>query len=476
VISIKASALRDAYDAVVVGAGVGGLVCAGFLARAGKSVLVLDHHYLPGGYCTAFPRKRYTFDAAVHHIGGCGRYGIVGQILSRFGIPFRFVQLDPMDHLVFPDLEFRIPADLDRYGEELARRYPHEAERIPVFFRDLVRLYRQILNGRGPLLDRYRPATFSQLLADYLEDPTVMRLLGAQWGYLGSPTQEVSAVGMCQMLVNYLKDGAYYPIGSTQAFSDALALSLLEVGGHILLKHRVREILLDRGRAEGVRLEDGRAIRSQVVVSNVDARQLFCDLLPDGAADPERGRIRTLRAAPSYYGLYLALAGDVDLANLPRGFYYLSEEDGAAAVEWIYLSVPTRYDPDLAPPGVRIVSMTVGVRDSSPAFRVWQDDKQAMARTVLRYLEARVPNLNAKIEFLDSASPRTLARYTLAKDGAAYGWAVLPDQAGDARLPQDTSVPGLYLAGQWTSPGPGVAAVAASGWSVASRILGGNGR
>ncbi|MGH9391109.1 MAG: NAD(P)-binding protein, partial [Vicinamibacteria bacterium] len=112
-ISIKRTDLRDSYDVIVVGAGVGGLVCAGFLARAGKRVLVLDHHYLPGGYCTAFPRKKYVFDAAVHHIGGAGRYGIIGQVLKRLEIPVRLVRLDPMDHLVFSDFEFRIPADLE---------------------------------------------------------------------------------------------------------------------------------------------------------------------------------------------------------------------------------------------------------------------------------------------------------------------------------------------------------------------------
>ncbi|OLD61838.1 MAG: hypothetical protein AUI53_04035 [Acidobacteria bacterium 13_1_40CM_2_60_7] len=473
-ISIKRSELRDSYDVIVIGAGVGGLVCAGFLARGGKRVLVLDHHYLPGGCCTAFPRKRYTFDAAVHHIGACGRYGIVGRVLSQLGLSLRFVHLDPMDHLIFPDSEFIIPADFDAYAEELGRCFPVEKSRVSGFFRDLVRLYRQILKHEGPLLDRYRGVSFEQMLADYFENPAVRRILGAQWGYLGSQIEEASAVGMCQMLVSYLKDGAYYPAGSTQAFSDALAQSLLDTGAHVLLKNRVTELLVDQGRVTGVRVENGTPVRSEVVVSNVDARQLFEDLAPEGACQEERVRIQKLRVAPSYYALYLALSSELDLAHLPRGFYYLSDSEGQGAIEWIYLSVPTRYDPNLAPAGKHIISMTVGVRTGSPAYLAWQKDKSAMARTVLRYLETRVPHLAQKIDFMESASPKTIARYTLAKDGVAYGWAVLPNQAGDARLPSKTSLHGLYLTGQWTVPGPGVAAVAASGWSTASRILGGN--
>lgn len=473
-ISISKSDLRDSYDVIVIGAGVGGMVCAGFLARAGKSVLLLDHHYLPGGCCTAFPRKGYTFDAAVHHIGACGRFGIIGQILSRFGVNFEFVHLDPMDNLTFPDFDFQIPADIDDYAQQLAQRFPDEKEQIAQFFKDFVRLYRQILRREGPLLDRYRRASFEEFLRDYFADPDVRRILGAQWGYLGSPVEEISAVGMCQMLVSYLKDGAYYPKGSTQAFSDALAENLLHTGAHVLLKTAVSEILIDKGRACGIRTEDGRTVRADVVVSNVDARQLFHDMLPDSVCSEERSRMGELRVAPSYYGLYLAVPTELDLSQLPRGFYYLSDDDGGKAIEWIYLSVPTRYDASLALPGKQIISMTVGVRSSVPEYAAWQDDKSQMANAIISYLDTRVPGLRQNIEFMDSASPRTIARYIRTKDGVAYGWAVLPDQSGDARFPSKTSLNGLYLVGQWTSPGPGVAAVAASGWATAARISGDN--
>ena len=469
-ISIRKADLHDSYDVIVIGTGVGGMVCAGFLARTGKSVLLLDHHYLPGGCCTAFRRKGYTFDAAVHHIGACGRYGIIGQILSRFGMSLEFVHLDPMDNLTFPDFDFQIPADLDCYAEQLAQRFPPEKEQIDRFFKDLVRLYRQILRHEGALLERYREATFDELLRDYLADPAVRRIIGAQWGYLGSAVEEISAVGMCQMLVSYLKDGAYYPKGSTQAFSDALAENLLHAGAHVRLGTGVSEILVEHDRVAGVRTEDGRAIRADVVVSNVDARQLFEDMLPDEVCSQERSQIRKLRVAPSYYGLYLAVPSELSLAHLPRGFYYLSDEEGGKAIEWIYLSVPTRYDPDLARSGRQIITMTVGVRNSASEYSAWQDDKSQMSDHIVQYLDTRVPGLRQNIDLMDSASPRTIARYIRTKDGAAYGWAVLPNQSGAARFPSRTSLGGLYLAGQWTSPGPGVAAVAASGWATATLI------
>jgi prolycopene isomerase len=221
-----------------------------------------------------------------------------------------------------------------------------------------------------------------------------------------------------------------------------------------------------------VRTEDGRAIRADVVVSNVDARQLFEDLLPDEVCSQERSQIGNLRVAPSYYGLYLAVPSELNLARLPRGFYYLPAEEEGKAIEWIYLSVPTRYDPDLARSGQQIITMTVGVRNSAAEYSAWQDDKSQMSEHIVQYLDRRVPGLRQNIDLMDSASPRTIARYIRSKDGAAYGWAVLPDQSGAARFPPRTSLGGLYLAGQWTSPGPGVAAVAASGWATATLISG----
>ncbi len=467
---MRASEIEDRYDAVVVGAGIGGLTCAGFLEKAGARTLVLDQHYLPGGYCTAFPRKKYVFDAAVHHIGGCGRFGIVGQVVSRLGVDVRLLRLDPMDHLIFPDLELEIAADLDAYQAELARRFPSQAEAVPRFFKDLVRLYRQILNRKrgGELIDRYRRATFEELLTDYFDDPVLVRVLAGQWGYLGSRPEEISAVGMCQMLVNYLKDGAYYPVGSTQAFSNAMVDAVQKAGGHVCLRQQVTEILVEGSRAVGVRIDGGRTIRADTVVSAIDARQLFCDLLPEEACREERQRIRELQAGPSFYGFYAAFSPEIDLSPLVRGFYHFPEDH--PAIDWIYLSVTTEVDPGLAPNGEQIVSATVGVRPDAPAFADWQDSKSDMTDAVMAYLDQRVPGVREHLTFLEAASPRTLARYTLSKDGVAYGWAVTPDQSGNDRFTQHTSLEGLWLAGQWTSPGPGVCAVAASGWMAANRI------
>src|SRR5688572_32939292 len=92
------------YDVVIVGAGIGGLICANLLAREGLRVLLVEQHYMVGGYCSTFRRKGFTFDAATHFYPLLGNpVTITGSILDRLGSRTRWIKMDPADHFHFPD-------------------------------------------------------------------------------------------------------------------------------------------------------------------------------------------------------------------------------------------------------------------------------------------------------------------------------------------------------------------------------------
>src|SRR5262249_12151224 len=269
--------LRGHYDAVIVGGGIAGLVCGTQLAQRGKRTLIVERSAQPGGCCSSFTQKGFTFDVAVHHISGCGRLSIVGSCLRALGIDCEFVRLDPMDTIVFPSWSLPIPTRLDAFTASLGRRFPHEQSGIDAFFTELVRLYRALLDERheSPTLARYADLTFAEMLDGFFDDPRIKLALSGQWGYLGSPPQELSAVGMCQMVVNYWRDGAYYPRGGTQAFADAIAARFVGCGGHLLVSTAVREVLVDGSRVAGVRLADGREIGADTRVPNAHPAPTF---------------------------------------------------------------------------------------------------------------------------------------------------------------------------------------------------------
>src|SRR5438105_12578110 len=124
------------YDAVVVGAGVGGLTCAALLARARLRVLLVEQHYMVGGYCSTFRRKGFTFDAATHFYPLLGNpITITGSLLERLGSRTKWVKMDPVDHFHFPDgSRFVVSANFDEYLDELKATFPHERDALETFF------------------------------------------------------------------------------------------------------------------------------------------------------------------------------------------------------------------------------------------------------------------------------------------------------------------------------------------------------
>lgn len=461
--------LRAHYDAVVVGGGIGGLVCGTQLAQHGKRTLIVERSAQPGGCCSSFTQRGFTFDVAVHHISGCGRLSIVGSCLRALGIACDFVRLDPMDTIVFPSWSIPIPTRLDAFAAALKERFPHEQAGVDACFGELVQLYRALLDERreSPTLARYADRTFAELLDGFFDDPRIKLALSGQWGYLGSPPQELSAVGMCQMVVNYWRDGAYYPRGGTQAFADAIADRFVACGGDLILSTAVRDVLLDGGRAAGVRLADGREIAADVVVSNVDPAQTFFRLL-DGPVDPAYAeRLRAMRPSSPFVLLYLGVDGRCRPDRLARGFYFFSEELGGP---WLYVSSPTQIEPGMAPPGHHTMTVVASLTPEEQASGDWRTVQDAKVRDVLDRLEDFVPGLRRHVAVMTVAHPPSGAERTSNFCGAPYGWAVIPGQAGMRRLGHETPIDNLYLTGHWTIPGPGVCAVVASGWRVANRI------
>src|SRR5437667_2207903 len=127
---------NDSYDAVIIGAGIGGLICANLLAREGLRVLLTEQHYMVGGYCSTFRRKGFTIDAATHFYPLLGNpMTITGAVLAEIGCRTKWVKMDPVDHFHFPDgTSFSVPADFDEYLTKLKAAFPDEVLALDTFF------------------------------------------------------------------------------------------------------------------------------------------------------------------------------------------------------------------------------------------------------------------------------------------------------------------------------------------------------
>ncbi len=161
----------DTFDAVIIGAGIGGLVCGCCLAKAGMRVLIAERHNKPGGYCTSFTRKGFTFDAAAHSFGG-HKYGNLGKIFEDLGIDKKLIirKFDPSDIVVTPDYKVSFWADLDKTIDGIQTVFPKEADNIK-------RLFHFLIHPDPMYFAQIRSWTFNKLLDQYVTDEKLKAIL-----------------------------------------------------------------------------------------------------------------------------------------------------------------------------------------------------------------------------------------------------------------------------------------------------------
>ncbi|PON18570.1 hypothetical protein C2W62_07285 [Candidatus Entotheonella serta] len=256
---------QPSYDAVVIGVGIGGLICANLLARDGLKVLLVEQHYMVGGYCSMFRRKGYTFDAATHFYPLLGNpQTMTGKLLGELGLTTQWVKMDPVDQFHFPDgSHFSVPADFACYRQQLRAEFPHEVEALDTFFAAVKEAYMYGLlyhfRGRDTVrLDPYRDLTVQQVLDHHFRDRKLKLLLTADCPHWGAPPSRTSFVFDSMLRLSYFL-GNFYPRGGSQAFADELAQRLVACGGHILMRSLVKR---SRTTWHGLRRRNRHRLRS----------------------------------------------------------------------------------------------------------------------------------------------------------------------------------------------------------------------
>jgi phytoene dehydrogenase-like protein len=476
---------RQSYDCVVIGAGIGGLLCANLLARSGLQVLLVEQHYMAGGYCSTFKRKGFVFDAATHFYPLLGNPAtLTGKVLVDLGLKTSWIKMDPVDQFHFPDCtKFSVSADFDTYIARLKREFPQEDRAIDDFFALVRKVYLlgllQYFRGKPTKqLDPYLRSSVKDVLDKYFRDPKLKLLLTADTGHWGSPPSRTSFVFDSMLRLAYFL-GNYYPKGGSQVFADELAARFEEVGGHILMSSLATRIHVDNQTAVGLEIETG--IRSQrklinvgagVVVSNADLLQTVDTMIPPGRVDPDYlASLKSLRPTLPCFVTHVGLQGvSTKLLEEVQGYHWSSWDPNDVATSAFKIFVPTLFDREMAPPGGHILIVQKITDIDYSGVDDWAAHKVGVDDYILANLERIIPSFSDHVVVKLSASALTSHRYTLNHHGAMLGWELAPDQLGVDRPDVISPIENLYFVGHWTQPGGGITPVMVSAMRVAQLI------
>ncbi len=492
------------FDVIIIGAGISGLTSAGIFSRLGYKVCVLEMDARPGGYIAGFRRLDYRFDSAIHWLNQCGPTGLVTNAFNFIGKDYpKAKQQYRIRKYYIDDLEYLVTTDVDDFMHKLIADFPHEEKGIRRFFKHAKKIGKSFANfkdinrnmstmnlfgkaARGIKMLRFALPFIPHIsyhgdegivkgLKKYFKDEKLMKLFGAESDLLS-----------CLIPIGWadIKDYQTPPEGGSQTFAEWLAHVTYEYGNEIRFQSRVNEIILENGKATGVRYFQKNVGEQEVfgnyVIAACDVETLYEKMLPAGVVPKKR--LDVLKNAELYASaITLAIALDCTAESLgfDEEIYYVANGDlerkqlgdGDPHTSGMHILASSTRDKSLAPEGKGTV--TIFIPGFIEQFNYWGteiNEKGEYVRTekykqlkqeVADILLDRIKNqlnidLRPHIVYLDVATPITHLRYTGNRGGTMMG--ARPGkanmQAGVAHY--ETPVTNLYLSGHWAELGGGI--------------------
>jgi len=488
------------HDAIIVGGGHNGLVCAAYLAKAGLDVLLLERREIVGGACTTeelFPG--YRFSACSYYCHLLQAKVIDDLELRRHG--FHVYHIDPQKCCLFPDGRSLLVWDsVERTQEAIGRFSTHDAQAYPrwlAFWERAAGLIHPYFLTPPPTLaelaarlrtaddrmffDRLLGASVEDVVTEFFEDEAVRgAFLHAHDA--GDPTAPGSAWCFAYIRCNTFTppDNIGIVRGGMGAITQAMAAAARSYGATIHTGAAAAGILVEDGAAVGVRLADGTEIRSRAVASNADPKRTFLQLVGGDHLPAEfRRAVGRLKTNTAYYKFHAALrrlpdlsryfGGEYDARMLgyakvsPSVAYFKRSWDDARGgrpplAPVMDIQIPSGYDPTMAPAGRHVMSIWASYAPVRLAEGTWEERRVEAGERFIDVLARYAPDIRECIIDWQLFTPQDLEERVGLTDGNIRHLDIVPSQfLANRPMPgwahYRTPIKGLYLCGAGTHPG-----------------------
>lgn len=480
---------------IIIGAGIAGLAAACYGQMSGFQTHIFEMHDKPGGLCTAWGRKGYTFDGCIHHLAGAEPVSKFYSLWQELGV-FPGQEMDFHEEFV----RFEEPGgnklivytNIDRLEKHLLELAPEDS----VLIKEYMSAARSFANfellalplySKGEIikavpsllaLPRWMKTTLDDFAARFKNDFLRRVLPSVQYDIPGVPM----AVHLA-FLAGCHNRTLGTPRNGSLEFSRAIEKRYLDLGGEITYRAEVKQILVENDRAVGVQLANGSEHRADRVVSAADGRTTIFNLL-GGCYTNEiiRAYYENPSTGPQPFSIHVSLGVARDLTDEPAALCYLLEQAAVVAgAERNRLNLELYRSPVFAPQGKGVIKVVLDSTyeywaDLYPDRERYKEAKEQAAEAVLCLLEKRFPGLNEQVEVVDVATPVTTERYTGNYHGL-QSWAAPKGSIKVIFKGLSRTLPGLenfYMTGQWADAMIGISTAALSGRRLIRGLKRGN--
>ena len=487
---------RKDYDLILIGSGIGALTVASLMAQLrNKRVLILERHFTAGGFTQTFKRKGFSWDPGLHYVGQMETGSEVRNLFDLItNQQMQWQKMaEPFEKFVYPEFTFDLYGDPERFQADLIEQFPKESQAIRQYFKDIPKAAAALfldavkhnstflLKFIGTVAKLWHGTSLDLTTQDYLDqhfqDPQLKALLASQWGDYGLPPTE-SPFALHATIVSHYLDGGYYPVGGSGNIAKSVQQIVEARGGRVLVSREVTKILLENGRAIGVKVRNLKAKEetteeyfAPVVVSNAGAHNTYLKFIPDSYPIPFRKSLQQFvdtHPPATNVSVYIGFKDDPRQLGFKGENHWIYTTFDHEAVErqkgsWIHTGRPPQVCvsfPSLKNPHAKKHTAELIASADYASFVAWCDRphrdkdysalKQRIQTVLLDMVEQHYPGFSELLDYCEVSTPLTNEHFTAHPKGGMYGLPMYAERfaAKNRGWTQiKTPIPGLYMTG-----------------------------